>query len=133
LNEHFIIIPGRGYSGWARSKGDYKVRIGEIAAKSIANPLVQRNLYVRVDYFYHSGHRVDGDNLLKSICDGLERVAYIDDNQINHYEVFLYNISLAYTVVDPISDEIWDWLDKGQEFVAVAVCTEEVVVPESST
>ncbi len=132
MTEHFIIIQGRAYSGWARSSGHYKAKVGQIAANSIASPFTQKNLSVRVDYFYQSSHRVDGDNLLKSICDGLEEVAYINDSQINHYEVFLYNISSSYAIEDPISPQIWDWLARGEEFVAVAVRMRLDLVSENS-
>ena len=121
MTEHFIIIPGRAYSGWARSSGHYKANIRKIADSRIAVPFVHERLYVRVDYFYHGKNRVDEDNVLKSICDGLEGVAYEDDSQIEHLDIRRYNIDLPFRIVEPTNDEIWDWVVKKVEFVAVTV------------
>ncbi len=120
--EYRFIIPGRAYSGQGRSATSYKACIRGTAAKIIAQPLVKDNLYLKVDYFFHIGnHRVEEDNLLKCVRDGLEGVAYNNDSQISQSEAFVHDTTSSFTYKEPISSEIDDWLKKGEEFVAVTI------------
>ena len=132
--EHVVIIPGRAFSAQGHSAGQYKARIKEIAAKKIANPFTKENLSLRVDHFYESKHKVDGDNVLKCICDGLKEVAYEDDSQITRKEIRQYNInSTPIRIEEPTSPDIFDWLDKEEEFVVVTVRIKEVSVSKRDT
>lgn len=119
--QYTFIIPGRGFSAWGKSATPYKAKMATIARQHIDKPLTQNELHVKVDYFHKGKNRVDGDNLLKSVLDGLKQVAYLDDAQVTHTEACLHNINSSFTIEEPASPEVFDWLDKGQEFVAVLV------------
>lgn len=120
--EYRFIIPGRAYSGQGKSATLYKAYIHETAAKIIVQPLVKDNLYLKVDYFFHLGnHRVEPDNLLKCIQDGLKDVAYKDDSQIGQSEAFVHDTTSSVTYKEPILSEVSDWFNKGEEFVAVTI------------
>ena len=118
-----FIIPGRAFSANSKSAAAYKAKIAKIARQHINEPLTQNELHVKVDYFHKSKNKVDGDNLLKNVLDGLKRVAYLDDAQVTHTEACLHNINSSFTIEEPASPEIFDWLakEKEQEFVAVLV------------
>lgn len=50
-------------------------------------------MYVLIDA-YMKGKRVpDIDNIGKSICDGLQPVAFENDKQIKHLEIRLYSVT----------------------------------------
>lgn len=51
-----------------------------------AAPLTGR-LLVIADFFRETRRGVDGDNLLKLLTDGLNKVAYVDDEQIQEFRV----------------------------------------------
>jgi len=119
--QYTFIIPGRAFSALGRSASRYKAEIATIAAQNINQRFTQDELHVKVDYFYNGKNRVDGDNLLKNVLDGLKGVVYSDDAQVTHAEACLHNTTLSFTIEEPASPEIFDWLSKGQEFVAVLV------------
>jgi len=119
--EYRFIIPGRAYSGQGKSATRYKAKIRKIAARIIAQPLTQDFLHLKVDYFHLGRHRVDRDNLLKCISDGLKGAAYNDDSQIGHAEAFDHDTTSSFTYEEPISPEIDNWLNKREEFVAVTI------------
>ncbi len=64
---------------------------------------------------------MDGDNLLKNVLDGLKGIAYLDDGQVTHTEVYSHNLASSYTIEEPVSPEIFDLLSEDREFVAVLV------------
>ncbi len=130
--EYRFIIPGRAYSGQGKYATRYKAYIRDTAAQIIGHPLTEVNLYLKVDYFHTGRHRVDGDNLLKCISDGLGVVAYNDDSQIGHAEVFVHDTTSSFTYEEPISSEIGDWLKKGEEFVAVAIRLRDILSMKST-
>ena len=130
--EYRFIIPGRAYSGQGKSATRYKAKIRKIAARIIAQPLTQDFLHLKVDYFHLGRHRVDRDNLLKCICDGLKSVAYNDDSQIGHAEAFDHDTTSSFTYEEPISSEIDNWLNKGEEFVAVTIRLRDILRIEST-
>jgi len=78
--EYRFIIPGRGYSARGKNATKYQDYVRETAAKIIAHPLTEANLYLKVDYFHLGRHRVDKDHLLECVSNGLKDVAYNDDN-----------------------------------------------------
>jgi hypothetical protein len=119
--EYRFIIPGRAYSGAGKNATSYKAKIHEIAAGIITQPFTQNFIRLKVDYFHKGKHRVDRDNLLKCISDGLKGVAYSDDSQIGHAEAFDHDTTSSFTYEEPISPEINDWLRKDEEFVAVVI------------
>jgi len=119
--EYRFIIPGRAYSGANKNATRYKAKINETAAKIITHPLAESDLYLKVDYFHLGRHTVDRDNLLKCVSDGLKGIAYNDDNQIGHAEVFDHNMTSSFTYEGPMPSEIEDWLNKREEFVAVTI------------
>lgn len=113
-----VVIMGRAYSPHSHSAAQYKDKVKEEASKVIRRP-IKGNLSIRVDYYYNeSKNRLDGDNLLKIVCDGLKSVAYHDDNQIIEHHVYVNNLNRR--IEDPPFPEIWDCFGQG-DFVAVTV------------
>lgn len=117
-----IIIMGRAYSPNSHSATQYRDKVKEEASKVIDKP-IGGNVSVRVDYYYtESKNRLDGDNLLKIICDGLKDVTYQDDNQITEHHVYTNNINRSFTIEEVPFPEIFDHFGHG-DFVAVTVCS----------
>lgn len=113
-----VVIMGRAYSSHSHSAAQYKDKVKEEASKVIRRP-IKGNLSIRVDYYYNeSKNRLDGDNLLKIVCDGLKSVAYHDDNQIIEHHVYTNNLNRR--IKDPPFPGIWDCFGQG-DFVAVTV------------
>ena len=127
-----LIIPGRAYSAKARSAAQYKAEVRRVATQRILAPLTEDDLFMKIDYFYLTGHKVDTDNLEKPIRNALEGVAYNDDGQITDSRVVMHNIASSYTIEQPISPDIFDWLAKGEEFVAVIVGARKMQVLKSN-
>ncbi len=73
---------------------DFEEHVGICAM--IAHNRTRQPWDVNVEYgiecrFYFAGKpRVDGDNLLKSIQDGLEGVLYVNDTQVTQGHYFVY-------------------------------------------
>lgn len=118
--EYIVIVPGVARSKHARSASRYEQAVNRAARESFAQPLRARNLSVGVRHFYTSGHRVDLDNLLKSVLDGLKGAAYDDDSQIVKVSAERYNISESYAVEDFRPQEL-DLLLARQDFVVITV------------
>jgi len=115
-----IIIMGRAYSPNSHSASQYKDKVKEEASKVIGR-LIGGNLSIRVDYYYtQSKNRLDGDNLLKIICDGLKDVAYQDDSQITEHHVYVNNLNSSFMIEDPPFPEIWNYFGQG-DFTAVTI------------
>ena len=113
-----IIVMGRAYSPNSRSAGQYKDKVGQEASKVIDRP-IKGNLSIRVDYYYNdSKNRLDGDNLLKVICDALKSVAYHDDGQIIEHHVYVNNLNRR--IEDPPYPEIWNYFGQG-DFIAITI------------
>jgi len=53
-------------------------------------PLLVGPLSIHLHFYRQTRIRVDLDNLVKAVCDGLNGVAYKDDSQITHIEADLF-------------------------------------------
>lgn len=106
---YIFIIPGKAYSPHSGHAPSYKNEIKQIASQCIKSPLSGR-IDLRLEYLYReSKNRLDGDNLLKTFCDALKGIAYIDDSQVHHHEVTLHNMSSSFTIKGvPLNDEVID-------------------------
>jgi len=106
---YIIIVPGKAYAPHSRHALPYKNEIQQIASRYINIPLTGR-VDLRLEYlFRESKNRLDGDNLLKTFCDALKGIAYIDDSQIHHHEVTLHNMGSSFTIRGvPLTDEVID-------------------------
>ena len=84
-----FIVHGKGYAPRSHHSAPYKHEIKQIASQNIQNPLpIGNRIDLRLQYLFRElRNRLDGDNLLKTFCDALKGVAYIDDSQIHHHEV----------------------------------------------
>jgi len=106
---YIFIIPGKAYAPHSRHAANYMSTIKQIASSYIATPFTEA-IDLRLEYlFRESRNRLDGDNLLKIICDALTGVAYVDDNQVHHHEVTLHNMNSSFSIKGiPLNDEIVD-------------------------
>lgn len=101
---HFV-VPGR-----ARPKGrprfgrggrvftppetlEYEARVREAVEAVFDKPLEGDDLAVLITVYVKGKNHADLDNYVKSILDGCNRVAYIDDKQIKHIEAHLIFVS----------------------------------------
>lgn len=106
---HIIIVPGRAYGPRSHHAPIYKESIKYRASQHIKEPF-DGNIDIRLEYLYrNSGNKLDGDNLLKIVCDALKGIAYIDDSQVQHHEVSAYNMNSSYTIRGvPLTEEVID-------------------------
>ena len=104
-----LLIPGRGYSPRARHARAYKEQIKKIARKKIRDSF-DGKVAIKLEYLYwERTDKIDGDNLLKTICDALKGVAYEDDGQIVDHRVRTINGNSSFTITGlpldlPIAD-----------------------------
>lgn len=119
-NKYCLIIPGRGYAHTAEHAKQYKEKIKRIAQKSIPKPF-NREVDVRLEYLYRNREeRLDGDNLLKTICDALEGIAYTNDSQIVHHEVTAINMNSSFIIRGvPLDQQIGDLFANKESFTII--------------
>lgn len=120
LNKYCLIIPGRGYARTAEHSKPYKEKIKKIARQKIPQPF-NGEVEIRLEYLYHNPKdRLDGDNLLKTICDALEGVAYKDDSQVVHHEADTINTNRPFKVRGiPLNLQIADLFASGESFAII--------------
>ena len=94
-----VIVPGRpvpkgrpGSGAWAtayiytpESTRAYEQLVGMCARAAAPAPL-QGPVEMRAVIYLHRGRRGDLDNYLKCICDGLNKIAWLDDGQVVRIE-----------------------------------------------
>ncbi len=118
--KHLVMVPGRAYAPGSDSAKRYKESVRLAALAKIRRPL-QGSLFIKVHYYYSdSKHRVDGDNLLKIVCDALKGVAYGDDSQIDSHQVERVNTSSSTVITDIPTPSLWDYIEQ-QAFVIIEV------------
>ena len=79
---------------------------------------VETDIATEIHHFYTTEHRVDVDNLQKTLFDGLKGAAYNDDSQIHNVTLSRYNISTSYTV-EVVREEWVEYLESGRDFVRI--------------
>jgi len=106
---YIFIIPGKAYARRSRHAPHYMNEIKRIASQYITSPSTN-TIHLRLEYlFRESKNRLDGDNFLKTFCDALEGVAYVDDSQVHRHEVTLHNMNSSFSIKGvPLTDEIAD-------------------------
>ena len=118
--EYVVIVPGVARSKYAKSAPKYELNVKQAALSVIEKPMGERNLSTAIRHFYTSGHRVDLDNLLKSVLDGLKGAAYDDDSQIVRVSAERYNITEGFAVEDIRPEEV-DLIALGLDFVVITI------------
>lgn len=68
---------------------EYEARVREHAAFMFDKPLESDDLKAYIDVFVKGRNHADLDNFVKSILDGMNRTAYLDDKQIKHIDANL--------------------------------------------
>lgn len=121
-NQYCIVIPGRGFSHTAEHAKQYQEKIRKIAKQKITKPFSDE-VDVKLEYLYAKrDERLDGDNLLKTICDGLEGVAYENDSQIIHHEVTVINTNASSIIREiPHNEQIGDLFANQQSFTIIRI------------
>lgn len=120
VNKYCLIIPGKGYAPRAEHAQNYKQTIKKIAKREMPEPF-NGKVDIRLEYLYRNHRdRLDGDNLLKTICDALKGVAYKDDSQIIHHEVTSINTNSSFTIKGvPLSQQIADLFTNQEPFTII--------------
>lgn len=117
---YMLVIPGKAYSPKSHRVSDYKKEIRKVARRNMRTPLDGR-IDLRLEYlFRETRNRLDGDNLLKTFCDALKGVAYVDDDQVYHHEVTLHNMNSSFTIRGvPINEQVAECLSTRESFTIV--------------
>lgn len=120
VNKYCLVIPGKGYSPKAEHAQAYKAQIKGIARKQIPEPC-HGAVEIKLEYLYRSrADRLDGDNLLKTVCDALKGVAYKDDSQIVHHEVAAINMNSSFIIRGvPLDQQIGDLFANKESFTII--------------
>lgn len=74
-------VTRRGYAYVPKRTRDYENRVRRIAQSVFSEPL-KGPIVVHAFFLCHNNMRRDADNLAKSVTDGLNGIAYLDDSQI---------------------------------------------------
>ena len=112
--KNFIfVIPGKGYAPRSHHARNYIDDIKQKASQYITKPSTNA-IDLRLEYLYRDKrNRLDGDNLLKTFCDALKGIAYLDDGQVHHHEVTYHNMNSSFTIKGvPLTDEVADCLSQ---------------------
>ena len=97
-SRYCLIVPGKGYSPKSDHASKYKEQIKKIAKRQIPEPLYGE-VEVKLEYLYRNYRdRLDGDNLLKTVCDGLKEAAYDDDSQVIDQRVKIINMNSSFAI-----------------------------------
>ncbi len=85
---------------------DYEEAAGW-AYREAGGSLFEGDVGLRMTFWRHTRQRVDLDNLIKGIADGLNGIAWSDDSQIVYLEA-----SKNYGSADPRAEvEVWTWTE----------------------
>ncbi|UJF36583.1 RusA family crossover junction endodeoxyribonuclease [Paenibacillus hexagrammi] len=68
---------------------EYEARVREAAESVFAKPLEGDTLQAIIYVYVKGKNHADLDNYVKSILDGMNRVAYLDDKQIKDIHAYL--------------------------------------------
>lgn len=115
-----IMVPGRAYAPGSHSARNYKTAIRSAASSRIRRPL-RGPLFIKIIYCYSATKfRLDGDNLLKIICDALKGIAYDDDSQIDSHHVDRLDTSsrISNLITDP-PPILFDYIAQQGDFVLI--------------
>lgn len=119
MPEISVVVPGVARSKRARSARRYEELVRSTARQQFSIP-VETDIAIEIHYFYTTGHRVDVDNLQKTLFDGLKGAAYDDDSQIQNVTLRRYNISTSYTV-EAVREDWIEHLESGRDFVGIVL------------
>ena len=102
-----FIIPGKGYAPHSHHAGNYIDKIKQKASQYIMKPSIDA-IDLRLEYLYrYKENLLDGDNLLKTFCDALKGIAYLDDGQVQHHEVTRHNMDSSFAIRGvPLTDVV---------------------------
>ena len=115
-----LVIPGRAYAPKSHTALQYKETIREVAIGQIPKPLLG-SISIRIVYCYSDTiNRLDGDNLLKIICDSLKGIAYNDDSQIDtHHVDRVYMLSKRREMIENPPSTLFNYMDWYEDFVFI--------------
>ena len=77
----------------------WKNKIRDIYFMSNPGPLLDKQLYVFVQYFFKDKRRRDVTNYDKAILDALNKVAWVDDSQIVHFSAWKFKSGCPKTII----------------------------------
>ena len=119
-SKYSLIVPSKGYSPKSDHASTYKNQIKKIAKRQIPEPLYGE-IEVKLEYLYRDRRdRLDGDNLLKTVCDGLKEAAYDDDSQVIDQRVKIININSSFEIRGvPLNQQIADLLASQTPFAII--------------
>ncbi len=118
---YVFVVPGRPYAPRSGAAKRYQDGVRQMAISAIPAPLVG-HLYIRLHYYYTDSRlRLDGDNLLKVVCDALKGCAYQDDGQIDEHHVHRTNLGISTTITDIPTPELFDYIARYKDFVIIEI------------
>ena len=86
---HTVVVRGtpRSIQSSSRSKTARKRIVANEASRAFNSPLVDDGLKITITIFYNGFPTWDPNNMAKPICDAMNGIAYIDDNQVTDHFV----------------------------------------------
>lgn len=81
--EYRFVIPGKAESFRTSAAARYKAKVAMLAREVFSQPLTNKKVEIRINYFHLRNRRMDMDNVSKCILDALNGIAYEDDRQVS--------------------------------------------------
>jgi crossover junction endodeoxyribonuclease RusA len=122
-----IIVNGRpaSHNAATQRKKQWKAKVRTAARRVFTVPLQDDDLRVTVTFYVDGAvrGRMDADNASKPICDALQGIAYVNDQQLSARHAHRRNIAGTFRVKGADS-AILNAVQQGNEFVSIKIDNE---------
>ncbi|OHB61044.1 MAG: hypothetical protein A2167_04450 [Planctomycetes bacterium RBG_13_46_10] len=109
--EYRFVIQGKAESFRTSAALKYKNKVAKLAREVFNQPLVDKQVEIRINYFHTRIRRMDMDNVAKCIIDALNGIAYEDDQQVSsqkstshHLEKYICLSDEPIDIIKPLMD-----------------------------
>lgn len=72
---------GKGYAYTPKATKQYEALVQSASSLSISKPFTEP-IFVHIAFYRQKGYKTDVDNLAKAVLDGMEKIAYKNDNLV---------------------------------------------------
>jgi Holliday junction resolvase RusA-like endonuclease len=120
MREYRLIIPGKAVSFRTGNAKDYKRKVEAEDRKIFKQPIIDKRVEMRIDYFHRQKRRMDMDNVAKCIMDALNTVAYSDDKQVSMQKSVAHPLNQVVRINEETIDIVKP-LAQHEEYVIVRI------------